>query len=330
MAPLNYSPARRFVRLSLILVVLVGVVLTGLFVWQSKAKAKRIARINASWRAVCDDADSQLRDIRTSAVGPVDEYFNVVAIPHIGNFLSDFTGPIDTPTFAWKWVTDKIALRGRSDRVTAMVKGSLDKQLGFPSQFSEAVSGSMIRYQQLLQQRDAGLRDKAYEILHGEGIAIEKAELDRMLADARQIAEDTTFEQVARDSTVNFAGAVVGKEAGILALQSLIIERVMVAVGTRMGIITVGSGVAAATGGAGTVTGVGALPGWALAAGEIAITVVVDLAAGWWLESRAEATMTDQLNDVRRETGSQLGQYMVRYESQLRVKQHSLIDGFAR
>ena len=55
---------------------------------------------------------------------------------------------------------------------------------------------------------------------------------------------------------------MAGKEVAVLALQTMVIERAMVAIGTRMGIVATGAGAAGATAGAGTATGVGALPGW--------------------------------------------------------------------
>ncbi|HMN41763.1 MAG TPA: hypothetical protein PKE29_13025 [Phycisphaerales bacterium] len=330
MKPFDYGRIRPFARAILVLAVLLGVALVAFYLWHRHQSNERVQRVSAAWSAVLAKEDAEFQSMRATAVEPVDEYFDMVAIPNVKEFLSDFTGVYDSSVFAWKWVTDKVALRGRSDRVSEMVKTSLDKHLGFPDKYKSSVTGSIERYHTLLKQRDAVLRDRAYDILQGEGVNIDKEELAKMLAEANRIANAASFEAAVQDSTVNFAGAMVGKEVGILALQSLIIERVMVAIGTRMGIITVGGSAAAGTAGVGTATGVGAVPAWALAAGEIAITIVVDLAAGWWLEGKAADTMTTQLNDARAETGKQLGAYMGSFEVNLRKQRELLIQKAAR
>ena len=114
----------------------------------------------------------------TQSLRPVDEYFDQVAIPHIGDFLADFSGVFyDTPRFAYKWLADKTGFRGNSNRVQTQVKASLAEHLGFPDQFNASVRGSIERFHALQQQQDAELREKAYAVLHGAGVSVDKQAL---------------------------------------------------------------------------------------------------------------------------------------------------------
>ena len=260
------------------------------FVGRETLRVERVQKAQAAWNAALDDEDQQLDAKITQSLRPVDEYFDQVAIPHIGEFLSDFSGVFyDTPRFAYKWLADKTGLRGNSSRVQTQVKESLAEHLGFPDKFNASVRGSIERFHALQQQQDAALREKAYAVLHGAGVSVDKQALDALLTQAHQAADQTAFETMAQDSASQFGGMMAGKEVAILALQTIVIERAMVAIGTRMGIVATGAGAAGATAGAGTATGVGALPGWGLAAAEIGVTLVVDMAASYWLEGKAEA-----------------------------------------
>jgi hypothetical protein len=330
MKPFDYGKIRPLTRAILVLAVLLGIALVALYLWHLHHSNKRVQRVSAAWSAVLAKEDAEFDSMQATAIEPVDEYFEVVAIPNVEAFLNDFSGPYDSSIFAWKWLTDKVVLRGRSDRVSEMVKTSLDKHLGFPDKYKSSIRRSIERYHTLHKQRDAALRDRAYEILQGEGVNIGKEQLAKMLAEANRIANAASFEAAVQDSTIDFASAMVGKEVGAMALQSLILERVMVAIGTRMGIIAVGSATAAGTASVGTATVVGTAPGWALAAGELAIAVAVDFAVGWWLEGKAADTMTTQLNDARVETCTQLRAYMKSFEVNLRKHRELLIQTAAR
>jgi hypothetical protein len=190
------------------------------------------------------------------------------------------------------------------------------------------VRGAIERFHALEQQQDAELREKAYSVLHGAGVDVDKQALDKLLADARAAADRTSFETLAHSSANQFGGMMAGKEVAVLALQTLVIERAMVAIGTRMGVVAAGAGAAGATAGAGTATGVGALPGWGLAAAEIGVTLVADLAASYWLEAKAEAQMREQLQSVRSEIDEQLRRYMMEYAKQLRRERDQLVNHF--
>ena len=294
---------------------------------EPEAATRQVGKAKAEWDAVLAKEDRLVNGQINASLKPVDEYFDEIAIPNIPGFLADFTGLFyDTPRFVYKWMADKIRFRGYSDRVNEQVKAALAEHLGFPDEFTASVRGSLEKFQAIQQQRDAELREQAYAILQGAGVSVDKKALDDLLRKAQQAAETTAIENLARDSAINFGGATASKEAAILALQSLIIERAMVALGTRLGIITTGTGAAGATAGAGTATGVGAVPSWAVAAVEIAVVVVVDLALSRWLNSRAKAKMSEQLNEVRSELHSQLAGYMKAYSKDLRKRRAALID----
>ena len=295
-------------------------------------RAAHLARVHearAAWVTVLDEEDRQLDAQISQSLRPVDDYFDQVAIPHIGEFLADFSGLFyDTPRFVYKWLADKTGFRGDSNRVQTQVKASLAEHLGFPDQFNASVRGSIERFHALQQQQDAELREKAYAALHGAGVSVDKQALDALLKQAHQAADHTAFETMAHDSASQFGGMMAGKEVAILALQTMVIERAMVAIGTRMGIVATGAGAAGATAGAGTATGVGALPGWGLAAAEIGVTLVVDMAASYWLEGKAEAQMREQFSGVRSEIDSQLRRYMIEYAKELRRERGKLLDQF--
>ncbi len=325
------TPARSLFRTTLVGLLIIGLAIVP-YAWFARRETDRIVRVydaRAAWAKALDAEDLHLAGQITQSLRPVDEYFDQVAIPHIGDFLADYSGLFyDTPRFAYKWLADKTGLRGNSNRVQTQVKASLAEHLGFPDQFQAGVRGSIERFHALQQQQDAELREKAYTVLHGAGVDVDKQALDSLLKQAHQAADRTAFETLAHDSAAQFGGAMAGKEIAVLALQTLVVERAMVAIGARMGIVAAGAGAAGATAGAGTATGVGALPGWGLAAAEIGVTLVVDMAASYWMEAKAEAQMHEQLSGVRTEIDAQLRRYMMESAKELRRERRKLVDQF--
>lgn len=317
----NYGRIRSFIRWSLVLAVLIGFVPVTMYLWDMHLENERAKRIGESWGKILDEEAEELSSIRRASIDPLNEYFDEIAIPNIENLLSDFSGPIDTSAYVWKWITDKIEVRSRSDRVSEAVKASLNRHMGFPDAYSTSIKGSIQRFQMLLRQRDARLRERTYEFLQGEGVNIDKDELAQMFAEAERVAFAASFESAMQESTVDFAG-----EQSVAAISILIGERVMVVIATRMGIISMGGKAAVGTAGAGTATGVGALPSWGIAVAEIVITIVIDMIVSRWLVAEATDTMTDNLNDARIETARQLGIYMGRFEFNLRKQRELMVQ----
>ncbi len=315
------------VRSSLVALLILGLVISVGAYWHLSVRAAHVAAAKNDWNAILEQADTALAKEISDSTKPVDEYFDNVAIPHIPDFLADFTGLFyDTPRFVYKWLADKVQFRSYSGRINDQVEEALNEHLKFPGEFNAAIQESFKSFHVQQQQNDAKMRDRAYALLEGAGVNVDKATLDELLRKASETSRTSAFETIAQDSAIDFGSAMAGKEVSMIALQSLIIERVMVTIGTRMGVLTVGAGAAGTTAGAGTATGVGAVPSWGLAAGEIGLAVIIDLAAGWWLESKAQATMQTQLNDIRAEIHRQLDRYMREYSKNLRKQRVDLMD----
>lgn len=282
-------------------------------------RARRAADAQSRWAAILDREAAEIRELRGQAVEPVDDYFNQQALPGITALLGDFSGPVDSASFLWRELADKIKIRDDDQRVKTKIQSSLATHLGFPRKLQAAIDDSVLRYRAILQQRDSALRDQAYAELQGAGIPITPGELQHLLAGARAAAERAAVGRLAEQSLVDFANAMAGKEVALIAVQTLILERVALAIGRRLGILSLGAAAASAS-------SAGGPPGWALAAGEIIAALGADLLAGWWLESRAQSQMTAQLREVQKEIGAQLGLYMAEYESNLRVQRLALMD----
>lgn len=284
-------------------------------------------RAREQWQKLLVAEDNLIDAQIDDALKPLDEYFHAEVFPHLDEFLDEFQGLFyGTPRFISKWMSDQLAVNGNSERVNDLVRDSLQHHIGFPDKMNAATDAAMRRYYTLAGQRDADLRDKAYNILHGAGSEIDAAALKQLLAGAHDAAVHSTFKSVAADNAVSFGGASVGREAASLAIQVLIINRVMVALGTRMGIITTGATAAGATAGAGTATGVGTVPGLVVAAGEITLAVAVDLALSYWLQNRAEGKMREQFEEVHQDLRKQLSNTMYQYSKQLHRQRIELFD----
>jgi hypothetical protein len=327
MPEFSYARFRASSRRAIFGVLILGLAIVGYFLWSSGSRQWQLRRVKAAWTTALDQENALLEGQIGDASKPVDEYFDDVAIPHIPDFLGDFKGFFSgTPRFVYNWAADKLAFHGYSDRVNNQVINRLATHFRFPEKFNASVRGSIERFQAIERQRDAELREKAYTLLQGAGINLDQAAVDSLLQKAHETAQKSAFEIIARDSAIDFGGAAAGKEVAVLAVQSLIVERVMLALAMRMGVVTTGVSGAGATAGAGTATGVGALPSWALAAAEIAVVVVVDLVLSRWLEGKAETQLREQLDEVRHDLKVQLGRYMKEYAQGLRQERAALMD----
>lgn len=333
------ASARSLTRVSLPLMaamVLLGVaIIVGAAGWATHAERVATARradLLARASAVLDEFEHRQRALRAQAVEPVDAYFDLVAIPGVPGFLGEFSGLIDSPVYAWRWTNDRVGVAGRSDRVERAVRAALATHLGFPKRLGESVGVSLERYVAMVGQEDAELRHRVYELLSGRGVEVDRGVLSRGFERALARALDSAGGEggvLARDTRAH-ASISAGKEVGVLALQGAVVGKAVSAVASRMGVVTIGGAAAAGTAGAGAATGVGAVPGVVLAGVEIAVVVVVDLAVSSWLDARAQAHVTDDLNALRLRVGEELGVAMNRCERELRAARMALIEEVLR
>jgi|GEM_PF-6643801 hypothetical protein len=326
------SPRRR-PDLTGVVVLLVALATGGVEWYAYRAGALHRAQLAAAqhdWQQLIEQEPAERQPRVESALAAVDAYFDETALPAVKSFLEDFTGPIDSTTFAYKWAADKLGFRGSSTRVNDQVKASLAEHLKFPDELARSIGASLERFETLETQADADLRDRAYDLLHGAGVSVDKAELARMLTQASTAARRATIEKVGHDTASSLGGLAAGKEVALVVLQAFVLERVVLAVATRTGIVTAGGTVAAGTAAAGTATGPGAPVGYALAAAELTIAVGVDLLVSHWLEAQAETSMQEQLEVVRAELKKELRAWFTDYGKQLDDRRAKLLVDLAR
>ena len=80
-------------------------------------------------------------------------------------------------------------------------------------------------------------------------------------------------------------------------------SRLTSAVAARTGLLTAGTGAAAATGAAGP-------PGWVIASGEIAAVVAADLTLSWLLDRHAAGELRAGLNELREQARGEVSAYL--------------------
>ncbi len=277
------------------------------------------------WAAALADARSGQAERLAAALEPIDAYFDQVALPGIGDFLAEFSGPIDSATFVWQSALDAGGRMtgGDSARIDRRTRDALRTHLGLPDGLGRAIAAGVERFDLLQTQLDNDLRPQLLAAAFDGGTPTAAgqgehppsepdtaprtdfiAELQRL---GRERAHADAAEALVAGAASDFAWRAAGKESLVLLLQTRIAwsvgSRLTSAVATRTGLLATGAGAAAATSAAGP-------PGWVIASGEIAAVVAADLTLSWLLERHATGELRTGLNELREQARGEVSAYL--------------------
>ncbi len=275
-----------------------------------------------AWQsALTDAATTDAAAIEESAAS-VDAFFDEVALKGIGPFLAEFSGPIDSATFAWGWAADHLHASRDSARIDRRVRTAAREHLGLPDGLGRAIASATERFDLLMAQNDATLRPRLIAVLDGRGVVLDAITALALQADARTRAGEAARRVLLQDAAQDFGLRMAGKEGLILLLQTRVAwsigQRAASALAARTGLFTAGAACAGATAATGP-------PGWVVAGGEIAATIALDLALSAILERRAAGDLRTAINDLREQTKAELRSLLGAQTRHLRQERGTLL-----
>ncbi|MFN0010229.1 MAG: hypothetical protein ACKVS8_01150 [Phycisphaerales bacterium] len=275
-----------------------------------------------AWQAALTDAVTTDAAAIEESVSAVDAFFDEVALKGIGPFLAEFSGPIDSATFAWGWAADKLAVSDDSARIDRRIRTAARTHLGLPDGLGRAIASATERFDLLMAQNDATLRPRLIAVLDGRGVPLTETAALALQADARTRAAEATRRVLLQDAAQDFGLRMAGKEGLILLLQTRVAwsvgQRAAGALAARTGLFTAGAACAGATAATGP-------PGWVVAGGEIAATIALDLALSAILERRAAGELRTTINDLREQTKAELRSLLSAQTRHLRQERGTLL-----